>query len=483
MTNFSTQDIEQITSHGLTPDTVNTQIQNFISGFPYSDITSPAYDGNGILVLTDEQHEKYISIYDTNCNQYSITKFVPASGAATRMFQDLFTYLSSGESNDKTQTVLDNIEQFAFWDDLQQLLPQNATDADKIKYLITDAGLNYGSLPKALLKFHKYANGESRTALAEHLIEGALYAQSNHTVNMHFTVSPEHITAFQTHLAQILPIYGTRFNTKYNISMSTQRPQTDTIAVNMDNTPFRNPDGTLLFRPAGHGALIENLNDLTSQIIFIKNIDNVCTDKMRSDTVHYKKLLGGILIDTQRQVFDYLHQIDNGTANISEITEFIGNTLGYRFANTPDLSTLHKILNRPIRACGIIRNTGAPGGGPFWVRTPTGDTSLQIVEPGQISPDNISILHNGKYFSPTDIACGIFDYRGNKFNLLHHIDETAGFISTKSKNGVPLRAMERPGLWNGAMSDWNTIFVETPNTTFTPVKTIIDLITPDHTTK
>ena len=265
--------------------------------------------------------------------------------------------------------------------------------------------------------------------------------------------------------------------------MSTQRPQTDTIAVNMDNTPFRNPDGTLLFRPAGHGALIENLNDLTSQIIFIKNIDNVCTDKMRSDTVHYKKLLGGILIDTQRQVFNYLNQIDNGTANISEITEFIGNTLGYRFANTPDLSTLHKILNRPIRACGIIRNTGAPGGGPFWVRTPTGDTSLQIVEPGQISPDNISILHNGKYFSPTDIACGIFDYRGKKFNLLHHIDETAGFISTKSKNGVPLRAMERPGLWNGAMSDWNTIFVETPNTTFTPVKTIIDLITPDHTTK
>ncbi len=481
MYKFSDSDIKQIQSHGLTIDGVAQQIANFQTGFPYSDIVSACVTNNGAFNY-DAQMNKYIDLYDSKCDEYNIVKFVPASGAATRMFKDLFEFLSSGEMNKTTKNVLDNIEQFAFWDDLKGILPDKATDIDKIKYLVTEIGLNYGNLPKGLLQFHKY-DIESRTAIAEHLIEGALYACTNNTVRIHFTVSPEHMDGFQDLLNKIVPIYEQKFRVTYDISMSVQKQRTDTIAVNMDNTPFRNDDSTLLFRPAGHGALIENLNDIDGDIIFIKNIDNVCTDRMRDDTTRYKKLIGGILIETQNKIFEYLHALDNSSANIDEISNFIKNTLYITLPENPTTDTLRAILNRPIRICGIIKNTGAPGGGPFLVRDADNIISPQIVEPGQIAPDKISVLHDGEFFSPTDIACGIRDYMGNKFNLLDYVDPTAGFISTKSKNGRELRAMERPGLWNGAMAKWNTIFVITPVTTFTPAKTIIDLITTDHLAK
>ncbi len=481
MYKFSESDIQQIQSHGLTIDGVTQQISDFQTGFPYSDIVSACVTGNGAFNY-DAQMDKYINLYDTKCDNYNIVKFVPASGAATRMFKDLFEFLSSGEMNKTTRIVLDNIERFAFWDDLKNVLPNNATDTDKIKYLVTEAGLNYGNRPKGLLQFHKYED-QSRTAIAEHLTEGALYARANNTVRIHFTVSPEHMDGFTDMLNTIVPTYEQKLGIKYDISMSVQKAQTDTIAVNMDNTPFRNKDGTLLFRPAGHGALIENLNDIDADIIFIKNIDNVCTDRMRNDTVKYKKLIGGKLIETQNKIFAYLRALDNGTADINEISDFIKNTLYITLPVTPTADTLHAILNRPVRICGIIKNTGAPGGGPFLVRDANGIISPQIAEPGQIAPDKISILHDGEFFSPTDIACGVRDYMGNKFNLTDYIDPTAGFISTKSKNGRELRAMERPGLWNGAMAKWNTVFVIVPGTTFTPAKTIIDLITPDHLTK
>lgn len=477
---FSDSDIKQIQSHGLSADTVTKQISDFENGFPYSDIVSACVIDNGAFQY-DNQIDKYINLYDSNCDKYNIVKFVPASGAATRMFKDLYEYLESGKLNPTTQTVLENIERFAFWDDLKKILPDNASDTDKIKYLVTQIGLNYGNRPKALLQFHQYQN-ESRTAIAEHLIEGALYARANDMVRIHFTVSPEHMDGFQDLLNQIIPTYEQTFGVKYDISMSVQKPETDTIAVNMDNTPFRNDDGTLLFRPAGHGALIENLNDIDGNIVFIKNIDNICPDRMRDDTVKYKKLIGGLLIETQNKIFEYLHALDNGTANIDEIKSFINNTLYITLPDNPTIDTLHAILNRPIRICGIIKNAGAPGGGPFLVRDSNGIISPQIAEPGQIAPDKISVLHDGEFFSPTDIACGTYDYHGNKFNLIEYVDSTAGFISTKSKNGRELRAMERPGLWNGAMAKWNTIFVVVPGTTFTPAKTIIDLITPDHLT-
>jgi hypothetical protein len=395
------------------------------------------------------------------------------------MFKDLFEFLSTGEMNKTTQTVLDNIKQFAFYDDLRKLLPDTPSAHDIIECLVTERGLNYGNMPKALLKTHKYTDS-NRTALAEHLIEGAQYASANGMVRIHFTVSPEHQSGFNDTLAQIIPEYENTFGVKYNVTMSTQKPQTDTIAVNLDNTPFRNDDGTLLFRPAGHGALIENLNDIDADIIYIKNIDNVCPDDARASTILHKKLLAGMAMQIQKQIFDYLHAIDNGTADTNEIRNFINNKLGIKITETTDVRT---ILNRPLRVCGIIKNTGEPGGGPFWVGTSDGTVGLQIVEPGQIAPENMHILKNGEFFSPTDLICMPYDYMGKKFNLIDFVDPCAGFISEKSKNGRPLRAIERPGLWNGAMANWNTVFVETPLDTFTPIKVVTDLIKPTHQIK
>lgn len=476
MPDFSQTDIQQIQEHGLSIDIINQQLSDFQTGFPYANIISPAIIGNGVLPMLDN---KYAEFYDAHKDNYKIVKFVPASGAATRMFKDLFEFLSTGEINKTTQTVLDNIEQFAFYDDLRKLLPDNPSAHDIIECLVTERGLNYGNMPKALLKTHKYTDS-NRTALAEHLIEGAQYASANGMVRIHFTVSPEHQSGFSDTLAQIIPEYENTFGVKYNVTMSTQKPQTDTIAVNLDNTPFRNDDGTLLFRPAGHGALIENLNDIDADIIYIKNIDNVCPDDARASTILHKKLLAGMAIEMQQQIFNYMHALDNDTANINEIRTFINNKLGIKITETTDVRT---ILNRPLRVCGIIKNTGEPGGGPFWVGTSDGTVGLQIVEPGQIAPENMHILKNGEFFSPTDLICMPYDYMGKKFNLIDFVDPCAGFISEKSKNGRPLRAMERPGLWNGAMANWNTVFVETPLDTFTPIKVVTDLIKPTHQIK
>ena len=310
------------------------------------------------------------------------------------------------------------------------------------------------------------------------MVEGAQYATSNGIVNIHFTVSPEHIAGFDDLLAKILLEFESKFGVKYNISKSVQKPQTDTIAVNIDNTPFRNDDGSLLFRPAGHGALIENLGDIDGDLIFIKNIDNVCPDDARDDTIAHKKRLAGLAMQIQKQIFEYLRAMDAGMADADEIVAFINQNLGIVLRADDDLRT---ILNRPLRVCGIIKNTGEPGGGPFWVRGADGMHSLQIVEPGQIAPENINILKNGEFFSPTDLVCMPCDYLGNKFDLTQYVDPTAGFISEKSKNGRALRAMERPGLWNGAMAKWNTVFVETPLNTFTPVKVVSDLMGAGHT--
>ena len=474
MYEFTPNDIAQIQNHGLNVEVVHGQLNDFIAGFPYADIVRPAVIGDGVRKMLGDEYGAY---YDAHRDEYNIVKFVPASGAATRMFKDLFEFLSSGQMNKTTQNVLDNLEKFAFWDDLKLVLPENPTAHDIVECLITERGLNYGAMPKALLQFHKYKDA-NRTALAEHLVEGAQYATSNGIVNIHFTVSPEHIAGFDDLLAKILPEYESKFGVKYNISKSVQKPQTDTIAVNLDNTPFRNDDGSLLFRPAGHGALIENLGDIDGDLIFIKNIDNVCPDDARDDTIAHKKRLAGLAMQIQKQIFEYLRAMDAGTADVDEIVAFINQNLGIVLRADDDLRT---ILNRPLRVCGIIKNTGEPGGGPFWVRGADGTHSLQIVEPGQIAPENINILKNGEFFSPTDLVCMPCDYLGNKFDLTQYVDPTAGFISEKSKNGRTLRAMERPGLWNGAMAKWNTVFVETPLNTFTPVKVVSDLMGAGHT--
>ena len=480
MTEFSTPDTEQIKTHGLTPEIVAQQLADFVRGFPYANITRPATVGNGIIELSDIDITRYAEKYTAAQATKKIVKFVPASGAATRMFRDLFEFLNTGTMNDVTRRVLDNLDKFAFWDDLRQFLPDTPTDRDKIACMLTNAGLDYGNLPKGLIAFHKY-DTYSRTALEEHLVEGAQYAAANGTVHIHFTVSPEHLAGFHALLARAVPEYSARYGVKYDITMSNQSTSTDTIAVNPDNTPFRTDDGRLLFRPAGHGALIENLNNIDADIVFIKNIDNVTTDELRGDTIKYKHVLAGLLLSLQARAFEYLNNFV--AYDLNEIRTFIKNDLCVRTSDDAPAEMLRQILNRPIRVCGMIKNIGAPGGGPFWVRDEHGTESLQIVESSQIAPDARDIMNASSHFNPVDLVCGTRDAHGKPFDLTAFVDHKAGFISEKSYGGHALRAMERPGLWNGAMAHWNTVFVAVPASTFTPVKVVTDLLSSSHGAK
>lgn len=477
---FNDSDVKQITEHGLTVAQIEQQLHDFETGFPFADIVRPATINDGIFEFDDATKTNFINTYDNARDNFQITKFVPASGAATRMFKDLFDFLNTGNMNDTVDAVVNNISRFAFYQDLQKFLPTNPNPHDIVAAMLDTDKLNLGALPKALIKFHKYEN-DARTAAQEHLTEGVQYATTHNTVNIHFTISPEHSEKFNELMARILPTTENKFNVKFNISTSVQDPGTDTIAVNFDNTPFRDDNGKLVFRPAGHGALIQNLNKIDSDIIFIKNIDNITNDNARNDTIVYKKLLGGVLIDIQKQIFEFIRELNNGTVDTNALREFITTKLHCQIPNG-NISTNEfiEILNRPVRVCGVVKNTGAPGGGPFWARDAKGCETLQITESSQIAPENRDIMTKSTHFNPVDLVCGVRDWRGQKFDLTKFIDHTTGFISEKSLNGRPLRAMESPGLWNGAMANWITIFVSVPNTTFTPVKRVSDLLDPAH---
>ena len=484
---FSDKDIKQIKNHGLSPESVNRQIDMFITGFPTLNIVKPATSDDGVMQCSDSDCQKYINMYEDYEMGHRIVKFVPASGAATRMFKDLFDFISTNMPNRISRTTVENIEKFAFWDELEPYVPQNASDMNIVQCLVTNSGLNYGNYPKGLIEFHKYPDGSVRTPVEEHLSEGAQYAKSvDNNVNIHFTVSPEHRDGFETLINRVLAQYDSKYGMKFNVSVSEQKSSTDTIALKMDKTPFRNPDGSLLFRPAGHGALIENLNDIDADLIFIKNIDNVSVESMRADTVKYKKVLGGILIDIQKQIFkiiEYINTMENHT-DIDKVHDFVTSKLGVKLDQKLSMAEYVNLLNRPLRVCGVVKNNGDQGGGPFWVRDETsGITSLQIVESSQISPESKHILADSEYFNPVDIVCGIKNFKRVKFDLREYIDENTGFISEKSKNGASLLALERPGLWNGAMAKWNTVFVAVPADTFTPVKVVTDLLLPPHQTK
>jgi hypothetical protein len=360
------------------------------------------------------------------------------------------------------------------------------------KAMLAEEGLNYGKLPKGLLKFHKYADG-SRTPLEEHLVQGALYAKAGDgNVNVHFTVSPEHRALFEKLVAEKAQGYAAQHNATFDISFSEQKSSTDTVAANADNTPFRNADGSLLFRPGGHGALIENLNDIDGDIVFIKNIDNVVPDRLKGDTVTYKKLLAGLLVDLQKQAFAYLEKLDSGKYTMEELREMLQFVQKRLFCKNPETKVLEDTelaiylrqkLNRPMRVCGMVRNVGEPGGGPFLAYNPDGTISLQILESSQIDmadPEKKAMFEKGTHFNPVDLVCAIKNYKGEKFDLPKYVDKATGFISSKSKDGKELKALELPGLWNGAMSDWSTVFVEVPLSTFNPVKTVNDLYREQH---
>ena len=504
---FDEKDLEQFKKKGTTADKVKAQLELIKNGFPFLELDAAASIGNGIISVDESQCDKFIKTWDTYCSSdHVITKFVPASGAASRMFKDLFAFLDGKLDIPATpfeKNFFANIEKFAFYKELDEACLKN--NGKSIKQLMADdqykavvanllgaGGLNYGALPKGLLKFHSYG-AASRTPLEEHMAEGAMYAAgADGTVRIHFTVSPEHKQLFKALSESCSKSLSKRYGTAYSISFSEQKPSTDTVAAAADGTPFRNDDGSILFRPGGHGALIENLNDLDTDIVFIKNIDNVVPDHLKTDTVTYKKLLAGILVSVQDKVFEYLRLLDSGKytpEQLKKITDFVQNTLCCRSKDLAGKSDkelaawLRSKLNRPIRVCGMVKNVGEPGGGPFLAYNADGTVSLQILESSQIDLSDErkkEMFTKGTHFNPVDLVCAVRDYKGAAFNLPAYVDKSTGFISSKSKNGRELKALELPGLWNGAMSDWNTLFVEVPLSTFNPVKTVNDLLRPQH---
>ena len=464
--------------HGLTPAALETQLKNFREGFPFLPVTRAASCGDGIRVLDAAGIEQAAARYDRAKESLRVVKFVPASGAATRMFKDLFEFVREGRRTAVVGELLANRRRFAFWPELRTIIGDDADELRTVENIVAE-GLRYGETPKGLVSFHRYGD-EVRKAVEEHLVEGAQYAAAGGEVKIHFTVSPEHLTRFEALLAEKIPGYESRFGVKYRISFSVQDPSTDTLAVNPDCTPFRRADGRLLFRPAGHGALIGNLGKIDADIVFVKNIDNVTTDARRGDTVLYKKALAGVLLALQERIFEYLMALEVPGAELEPIAAFIENELCVKLPKDYGTPLLRRVLNRPIRVCGMVRNEGEPGGGPFWVAGADGLETLQIAESNQIAPEKRELMRLATHFNPVDLVCNFRTSKGGRFDLQEFVDPATGFISRKSDGGRELLAQELPGLWNGAMARWNTVFVEVPITTFSPVKVVTDLLRPEH---
>ena len=501
------EDKELLAQKGISEADAEAQLARFVTGFPYLKIKDAARVDAGIFRLSDEEANAALERWhEYLAHGGEVCKFVPASGAASRMFKALFEYVDGGTDELKEGTpvakLIADLDKLPFIPELKAAceklygktldeLLKEGRNRDVIAAIVGEKGMNYGGLPKGLLKFHSYPEG-SRTPVEEHLTEGAqTAANSKGEVHLHFTVSANHRKLFQEKLDEVIPQAEARTGKKFFVSMSEQKPSTDTIAVNPDNTPFLE-DGHLLFRPGGHGALIQNLNDIQSAVVFIKNIDNVVPDARRDDTVKYKEILGGLLLEIHDQIEEDLIALEEKVYTASDLkgmVDYLRNILNVndeRLDNMSDdeiVEYLKKKLNRPLRVCGMVRNEGEPGGGPFIAFNPDGSSSPQILESNQVDTSNEKyreMMATATHFNPVDLVCYIKDVHGKKFDLPSYVDPATGFISSKSSHGKELRAMELPGLWNGAMSDWNTVFVEVPISTFNPVKTVNDLLRPAH---
>jgi len=513
--NFTEKDLQQILNKGLTEECVLNQIELFKNGIPFIRLERSAKINDGILEFDHDQIENFIHQYDQARNDLDIVKFVPASGAATRMFKTLFEFLKAYDSEAETinayinrnkakelKVFLVGLEKLPFFEEVVTKLHKHTPNFNELHYdkqrfefikaILSEDGLNYSHFPKGLLPFHRYQTHIS-TAFEEHLFEASAYASSNNKTELHFTISEIHTHKFCEEFKHIEEDIAEQTNTEFKISFSYQKQSTDTIAVTPENKPGRDDENQLIFRPSGHGALLENLNEINADIIFIKNIDNVVVNKYAEDIVKYKKLLAGVLIEVQKQVFEYLrilHDLSNADTYFEEIIEFAKNKLnvivnsGFGSKSVEEQTEyLIEKLNRPIRVCGMVKNEGEPGGGPFWIDRGNGEVSLQIVETAQIDKKDEkqkSILKTATHFNPVDLVCGVKDFRGNKFDLANYIDHDTAFITMKTKTGKDIKALERPGLWNGSMAYWNTIYVEVPLITFNPVKTVNDLLKPAH---
>ena len=505
--NLQPIDIETLKTRGITEEKLEEELRQLREGFPFLEVVAPATAGNGIMETSMQQRLHYIGVWNNFlADGGKVVKMVPASGAASRMFKNLFAF-ADGDSetpdNEFIKTFCDSIEKFSFYKELDETVKriygksimqmfEEGKHREVVAALIKPEGMNYGQLPKALLAFHSSEDGY-RVALEEHLAEGAQYASGpDKLASIHFTVSPDHRGLMTEKIEKSIPKMKEKYGVDFNVTLSEQKPSTDTVAANPDGTPYRE-DGKLFFRPGGHGALIENLNDLEADVVFLKNIDNVVPDALRDSTIEYKKVIGGILVSVQEQIMQYAEMLTAGLPSreeLKEILDFVRHILCVTEDKADAMEDLEVAdylyckLNRPLRVCGMVRNEGEPGGGPFLVRNAVdGTVAPQILESTQINPEDaeaVALMKNSTHFNPVDLAVCLKSPEGGRFDLRDYVDASTGFISSKSRKGHEIKALELPGLWNGAMSDWNTIFVEVPADTFNPVKTVNDLLRPAH---
>ncbi|QBA65137.1 DUF4301 family protein [Muriicola soli] len=510
MIEFTQNDVKQLEEKGISRKTVEGQIKTFVEGIPFINLYSPAVVGEGILKTDPADEQKYVEKFEASQTKLSLLKFVPASGAASRMFKSLFSFLDNYDPGKEafssyiSRTDQREMDQFfkgakdlPFYDMVLGRIKAKDLAEDKAKFnfvkeLLSEDGLNYGFYPKGLLPFHKY-DDQMVTAFEEHLDEAAFYAKGKDKAALHFTISEQHQSLFDKELKKVKKRASERTGTSFKVDYSYQSQATDTIAVTLENQPFRNEDNSVLFRPGGHGALIQNLNRHDADIIFIKNIDNVVTRDQCDEIARSKKVLAGVLIELQEKVFRYSKVLEDHSMDgeeLDRIKSFLENDLNVRFSDNyggftlgQQIEILKDKLHRPIRVCGMVKNEGEPGGGPYWVRDRNGNISLQIVESAQVDLEHehqSEIFKKATHFNPVDLVCGVKDFKGDKYDLLNFVDEKQGFITEKTKAGKTLKALELPGLWNGAMAYWNTIFVEVPSATFNPVKTVNDLLKSAH---
>lgn len=492
---FSSSDLAELQRRGLTPADVAAQIHRFTHDLHPVQLEHPCTVGDGIARFDASECHKFFLIYEQELKRFSREKFVPASGAASRMFKHIFNYSPESVSH-LTEMFILHFDRFPFVPELQAKLHEKGIDLETLKkenrwgelfgYILQPDGLGYGDSPKGMVAFHRYTKG-TRTAFEEHLAEALQYSRNaDGSCRIHFTLSPTHRDAVMTFLRE-------KTNSEYpyenfELTESEQALSSETIALTKDNEPARDQNGQLIFRPAGHGALITNLALCDADVVFIKNIDNVTTDSQRDDTIFYKKVLGGLLISLKMQINNLLDRMESSDDRaVDEALDLIrqwfqpGLPLGMDKRQLAEFARLK--LDRPLRICGMVRNEGEPGGGPFWVRMSDGSLSKQIVEKNQVDTSNAQqakILSEATHFNPVDIVCSIRNRKGQPYSLDQFIDYSTGFVSEKFHQGQVIRALELPGLWNGAMALWNTVFVEVPISTFHPVKTVNDLLRPGH---
>ncbi len=498
---FNAQDLRRIRALGLRPSDVKKQLEAYRRGFSFLTLVRPCVPGDGIRSLTPAERRRLIRLYDAEATGCKMVKFIPASGAASRMFAGWYAAADRGTFGN------DGLDR-SFFRDLGRmpfisLLKQNDHTRRMLRKkdvravlqsILLPCGLNYGGLPKALLSFHAYRGGEVRTALEEHLREAAdLIADRRKVCRLHVTVSAEHVQPVKSFLRLSVPRLEESCGVRFRVELSVQSPSTSIVAADGQSRPFRDEDGCLVFRPGGHGALLQNLQRIDADFIFVKNIDNIPPESLQKKILPYKKVLGGLMIETQRQVYSCLRRLEQKDLSLPDlraVADFCRDALNSDFpkefsklAAREKRQWLFRLLNRPLRVCGMVRNEGEPGGGPFWVLEKDQSRTLQIVESAHVDfslPQQADIWSKASYFNPVDMVCCTKNYRGEKLILDDYVNRDAYLISPKTQKGRELQAQELPGLWNGGMAFWNTIFVELPLAVFNPVKTVYDLLRPQH---